>query len=106
MPSPDRNTAIGNQASSSTSVGRPGMMQRTPLSRDSTSAIRKRSSPQGSLITTFDAETQLPKGAQYTGYRTDFMELWLDPNNHAAAYLVFADHVERWPRANDTVACA
>ena len=31
--------------------------------------------PQGSLRTHFDGDTEVPKGAENTGYRTDFMEL-------------------------------
>ncbi len=59
-----------------------------------------------SLMTTFDADIDLPPRAEYTGYRTDFMELWLAEKDDAAAYLVFADHVERWPRAEQPIACA
>ena len=62
--------------------------------------------PQFSLMTTYDGDVELPKGAEYTGYRTDFMELWLDEKDKAAAYLVFSDHVERWPRAKEIIACA
>ena len=62
--------------------------------------------PQESLMTTFDENAEVPGSAMNTGYRTDFMELWLDPDDHTAAYLVFADHAERWPRAKDPIACA
>lgn len=62
--------------------------------------------PQEDLMTDFDDDVELPKTAKYTGYRTDFVELWLDGNDRAAAYLVFSDHVERWPRAKDAIACA
>ncbi len=62
--------------------------------------------PQRSLMTKYDADVELPKRAEYTGYRTDFMEFWLDEKGDTAAYLVFADHVELWPRAADTIACA
>ena len=62
--------------------------------------------PQDDLMTTFGADVDLPKGAEYTGYRTEFMELWLDEDDNAAAYLVFADHVELWPRASDVIASA
>lgn len=58
------------------------------------------------LMTSFEADVNLPPGARYTGYRTDFMELWLDDKDDAAAYLVFADHVERWPRSEEVIACA
>ncbi len=62
--------------------------------------------PQESVATAFDGDVNLPKGAEATGYRTDFMELWLDPEDDRGAYLVFADHVERWPRAKEIIACA
>lgn len=62
--------------------------------------------PQNHLMTTFVANVDLPKAAEYTGYRTEFMELWLDESDNTAAYLVFTDHVERWPRAGDVIACA
>ncbi len=62
--------------------------------------------PPGSTMTSFDDDVELPKGAENTGYRTEFMELWLDPNDNSAAYLVFSGHVERWPRASEVIACA
>ncbi|HEV3471603.1 MAG TPA: hypothetical protein VG408_00140 [Actinomycetota bacterium] len=58
------------------------------------------------LMTSFDANVELPERAEYTGYRTDFMELWFDQEDDDAAYLVFANHVERWPRAEEPIACA
>ena len=61
--------------------------------------------PRDSLMTTFDPSVALPKEAENTGYQTSFMELWLHPNDNNAAYLVFADHTERWPRAKETIAC-
>jgi hypothetical protein len=59
----------------------------------------------GSLMTTFDPDTQIPTRARNTGYRTAFMEPWLHPDDDTAAYLVFEDHIERWPRARDAIAC-
>lgn len=57
------------------------------------------------MLGEYDGNVKLPKGAEYTGYRTDFMELWLDPEDDNAAYLVFFDHVEKWPRAKEPLAC-
>jgi hypothetical protein len=57
----------------------------------------KRVFPQGSLVGRFDGDVDLPEAAEDTGYRTDFMELWLEPEDDSAVYLVFADHTERWP---------
>lgn len=62
--------------------------------------------PQTALMTSFEPNVQLPRGARYTGYRTDFMELCLDRDDNTSAYLVFADHVEGWPRAGEVIACA
>lgn len=53
-----------------------------------------------------DLDAPLPESAENTGFRTDFMGLWLDPADGYNAYLVFADHTERWPRAREIVACA
>ena len=64
----------------------------------------------------FEGDTLLPAGARYTGYRTDFMELWVRTYHRGMPvaansrppdriYLVFADHIESWPRAKDPIAC-
>ena len=62
--------------------------------------------PSKALMTSYSPDVELPQSAEYTGYRTDFMELWLAPGDDTAAYLVFADHVERWPWAEEAIACA
>ena len=62
--------------------------------------------PQDQLASKLQLDARLPDDAEYTGYRTEFMELWLDPDDDRAAYLVFADHIERWPRANEAIACS
>jgi len=37
----------------------------------------------------------------------DETELWFGPGRDSrAAYLLFAGHVERWPRSREMVACA
>ena len=65
--------------------------------------------PQQPLMSKLVLDARLPEDASYSGYRTDFMELWLDPDNEGAAFLVFANHVERWPKADQdsdhAVAC-
>lgn len=57
--------------------------------------------------TAFDTDVEMPKGASPTGFQADGVELWFgeDDGDHAV-YLVFADHVERWPRAAEVIACA
>ena len=62
--------------------------------------------PADDFMTKYAADVDLPKTAENTGYRTDFMELWLDRTDGSAAYLVFSDHVERWPRSRGGIACA
>ena len=50
----------------------------------------------------------LPKDATDTGYEYDSWHLWLT-GDRDAAYIVDVDdpsQVERWPAANDTIACA
>lgn len=61
--------------------------------------------PQNNLMASFDDDVELPESASYTGYRTHFMELWLDENDDSLAYLVFADHVEQWPASDGVIAC-
>ena len=61
--------------------------------------------PQSGLRASFDDDVELPASAEDTEYRTEFMELWLDSRDDSSAFLVFADHTERWPRGED-IACA
>ena len=61
--------------------------------------------PQDSLMGTFDPDVELAETAEDTGYRTDFMELWLDTDDDSVAYLVFAQHNEQWPRGSKDIAC-
>lgn len=68
--------------------------------RDPTSVF-----PAESLLSRFDGNATLFGGVEYTGYRTDFMELWLMPGDDTGAFLMFSDHVEWWPRAEEPFAC-
>jgi heat shock protein HslJ len=55
----------------------------------------------------FDADAELPDGAQDTGYHTDGAELWFGPDDgDRYAYLHTEQGVERWPRAREEVGCA
>ena len=49
--------------------------------------------------TTFDAAAKLPATAEDTGFRTAVWSLWIDPGKDA--YMVAADHTERWPRSKE-----
>ena len=51
------------------------------------------------LIETFDPDATFPADAVDTGYRSEVTELWVVPDDDTSIYLVEADHVERWPRA-------
>ena len=54
--------------------------------------------------TTFDAAAKLPSTAEDTGFRTAIWSLWIDPGKDA--YVVAADHTERWPRSKEpSLAC-
>jgi hypothetical protein len=61
--------------------------------------------PQDSLMSEFDDNAELFGLSRYTGFRTDFMELWLFPEDDSGIFLMFADHVEWWPRAEEPIAC-
>lgn len=61
--------------------------------------------PVESLLSRFKGNATLFGGSEYTGYRTDFMELWLMPTDDTGAFLMFSDHVEWWPRAEEPFAC-
>jgi hypothetical protein len=84
-----------------------------PLGRDAKDASESHQyfrDPEGvfrqdDFMTSYSEDVQLPDKAKNTGYRTDFMQLWLVPGETKAAYLVFSDHVERWPRSREIIAC-
>ena len=59
------------------------------------------------LLGELDLAARLPRDAMYSGYRTDEVELWFGPDvGDRYAYLVMEGRTERWPRAQDHVACA
>jgi len=79
-------------------------------SRSSAEALQFVRDPGGvvsdeTLESAYDEAASLPKNAEYTGYHTDFMELWLQPGDVSAAYLVFSEHVEQWPRSTSHIGC-
>ena len=51
----------------------------------------------GELTAGYDPDAALPADAEDTTFHHDAVHLWL-ARDGTAAYLVFADHVERWPR--------
>lgn len=54
-----------------------------------------------------EVQTELPAGAVDTRFRVDDVELWIGPHGgDDAVYLVFRDHVEKWPRSTEIFACA
>lgn len=51
-------------------------------------------------------DAELPEAAEPTGYDVNTVELWLgEDGGDDAVYVVFADHVERWPRTAEVIAC-
>lgn len=62
------------------------------------------------LRTSYAADVKLPADAEDTGYQRDDRELWLQPGDPDAAYLVSvgdASGVERWPAAKPRgIGCA
>ena len=60
------------------------------------------------LRTTYEANAVLPESAIDTGFHRNGRQLWLSPR-HEAAYLVSLEDpqdVERWPAAEEQIACA
>lgn len=51
----------------------------------------------------FDAHARLPANARATGWKQQGVALWL---TNDAAYLVFGDRTERWPRLTRAMGCA
>jgi hypothetical protein len=52
----------------------------------------------------FDASTVLPTNAIDTGHHTSSVQLWLSAADDAA-FVVYDDHTERWPRVRGALAC-
>ena len=58
-----------------------------------------------STASAFDPDAELPEGAVDTGFRQEGTELWLDPTDAAAIFLVTGEIVERWPRDSTPTMC-
>jgi hypothetical protein len=52
-----------------------------------------------------DLDAQLPEGAEDTGLREGGTELWVDPDDNSAIYLVGQNTVERWPLDPEPAGC-
>ena len=52
----------------------------------------------------YDPAATLPTKAQNRGYKSGGATLWIVPGGDA--YLVYDDHVERWPRLDPLIGCA
>jgi hypothetical protein len=52
----------------------------------------------------FDADASLSSGAQETGLRQMGAELWVEEDGEAL-YLVYDDHIERWPHDPEPIGC-
>jgi hypothetical protein len=58
------------------------------------------------IASAFDPHAKLPEGALDTGFRQQSTELWVDPADGSAIYLVTGASVERWPLDPDPAGCA
>ena len=54
----------------------------------------------------FDPHAKLPDGAVDTGLRQQGTQLWVDPIDRTAIYLVAGASVERWPLDPDPAGCS
>lgn len=78
----------------------PGADERRQYARDPVGVLGR-----SGLTKRFDPDAELPNGATATGYHTQDVELWLADGHGDYAYLVFEEHVERWPRVVPPVGC-
>lgn len=63
--------------------------------------------PPGIIPPTLELAADLPADAAPSGYVADRLELWISPSEvDQAVYLVVEDRTERWPRAEEVIACA
>lgn len=53
----------------------------------------------------FDPDAKLPEGAVDAGFRQEATELWVDPSDGSAIYLVSGGSVERWPLDPEPTLC-
>lgn len=53
----------------------------------------------------FDPDAEFPTGAVDTGFRQGTTELWVDPPDRSAIYLVSEGSVERWPLDPEPTLC-
>lgn len=62
--------------------------------------------PEERLLGELDLDVEMPEDAQFTGYSTDEVELWFGPDEgNKFSYLKTGDGTERWPRAEEAIAC-
>ncbi len=47
----------------------------------------------------------LPKGARYTGLRTEAFQLWVADDSDIYVYVVYGPRVEAWPRTDPDLDC-
>lgn len=58
------------------------------------------------LLGELDFDVEMPPDAIFSGYATEEVELWFGPDGgNSSAYLKTQDGTERWPRAEEPVAC-
>jgi hypothetical protein len=55
------------------------------------------------LATQLDLDAILPTGAVDSGYRSGDTELWIDPADASAIFIVDGERIERWPAGQETL---
>lgn len=53
----------------------------------------------------FDPDAELPAGAEDTGFREGETELWVDPTDESAIYIVTGTTTESWPLDPEPTGC-
>lgn len=53
----------------------------------------------------FDPNAELPAGAEDTGFRQGETQLWVDPSDESAIYLLLEATIERWPLDPEPTPC-
>ena len=75
--------------------------------RDSANYVRDPGNVFGDAATAsaFDPDADLPQGAMDTGFRQRGVELWVNPADRSAIYLVSRTSIERWPLDPQPAGC-
>jgi hypothetical protein len=50
-------------------------------------------------------DSKLPPDAEYTGYHSGELQLWISPSDATEAVYLVLPSVERWPRSRHHIGC-